>query len=208
MIIQAENIAKALEGKLPGSKSHQKMLPQNRALKVMPEDINRVKYSSVLLLLFLENNELTACLIKRPLHMKHHGGQIALPGGKIEIGETAINTALRETYEEIGIQPNQIELLGSLTEFYVEVSRFQIQPFVGWLQKKPEFMLNYNEVDKMVLLPIGKFKSPFNEVELQTVSGKLTVPCIKYNDEIIWGATAMILSEFSDILKQFQPIPV
>jgi 8-oxo-dGTP pyrophosphatase MutT (NUDIX family) len=152
-------------------------------------------------LLFIENDELTACLIKRPSHMKHHAGQIALPGGRIEKEETAIETALRETYEEIGIQSNGIEILGSLSEFYVEVSRFQIQPFVGWLHKKPEFRINPDEVEKTILFPIKNFKFPFSEVELDTVSGKLKVPCIKFDGEIIWGATAMILSEFADILQ-------
>ena len=201
MLIYAENIKKVLSGNLPGAVSHKKMLPPNRVLKSAPEEKMHIKQSSVLLLLFIENNELTACLIKRPSHMKHHAGQIALPGGRIEKDETAIETALRETYEEIGIQSNQIEILGSLSEFYVEVSRFQIHPFVGWLQKKPEFKLNYDEVEKTILFPIRKFKAPFNEVELQTFSGKLNVPCIKFDSEIIWGATAMILSEFSDILS-------
>ena len=115
--------------------------------------------------------------------------------------ESTVETALRETYEEIGIQPDEIEILGSLSEFYVEVSRFQIQPFVGWLRKKPEFKINSNEVEKTILFPINKFKAPFSEIELETISGKLKVPCIKFDGEIIWGATAMILSEFVDILK-------
>lgn len=206
MLIHAENIKKALSGNLPGSISHGKMLPPNRVLKAASEEKKRVKYSSVLLLLFVENNELTACLIKRPTHMKYHAGQIALPGGRIEKGETAIETALRETYEEIGIQSDQIEILGSLSEFYVEVSRFQIQPFVGWMQKRPEFILNHNEVEKTVLLPLNKFKTPFDEIELETIKGNLKVPCIQFENEIVWGATAMILSEFSDILAQFKII--
>ena len=207
MITRPENIRKALSGNLPGAKSHKKMLPPNRVLEATFEEKSTLKQSSVLLLLFIENDELTACLIKRPPHMKHHAGQIALPGGRIEKGETAIETALRETYEEIGIQPKQIEILGSLSEFYVEVSRFQIHPFVGWLQKKPEFIINCNEVERTVLFPINKFKPPFKRVELQTLSGKLKVPCIKFDGEIIWGATAMILSEFADILKHNFPIP-
>ena len=204
MITRPENIKKALKQNLPGGISHKKMLPPNRVLKAAPEEKNILKKSSVLLLLFIENDELTACLIKRPSHMKHHAGQIALPGGKIEKDETAIVTALRETYEEIGIQPKQIKILGTLSEFYVEVSRFQIYPIVGWLDKKPEFVINTNEVEKTILFPIKNFKAPFNEVELETFTGKLKVPCIKFDGEIIWGATAMILSEFADILKTIQ----
>lgn len=202
MIARPEDIEKALKGILPGEKSHRKMLPPNRGLKATPEDKNQVKFSSVLLLLFQENDELFACLIKRTSHMKHHAGQIAIPGGRIEKNETPIETALRETYEEIGIQSKHIKFLGSLSEFYVEVSRFQIHPFVGWLNKKPTFTLNAGEVEKTIIFPLRKLKPPFNKIEMQTVSGKLNVPCIKFDGEIIWGATAMILSEFSDVLDQ------
>ena len=97
-------------------------------LKAAPEDKSRIKHSSVLLLLFEEENRLNVLLIKRPQHMKHHAGQMALPGGRIEPGETAVDTALRETWEEIGVKKEAIEILGELSEFYVEVSRFQIKP--------------------------------------------------------------------------------
>lgn len=200
-----EDIKKVLLGKLPGEKSHRKMLPPNRVLKAAPQDKSVVKLSSVLLLLFIENGEIYCCLIKRPAHMKHHAGQIALPGGRLELGETALETAFRETFEEIGIPASQINILGSLSDFYVEVSRFQIHPFVGWLNTKPTFKLNKFEVEKTILFPIRKFKTPFNEVILETVSGKLNVPCIQFENEIIWGATAMILSEFSDVLDQIKP---
>lgn len=183
--------------------SHKKMLPETRVLKATPADENQIKHSSVLLLLFVENNELTACLIKRPAHMKHHAGQIALPGGRMEAGETALETALRETKEEIGITSDEIEILGTLTELYVEVSRFQIHPFVGWLKQKPVFKIDPNEVEKAILFPLLHFKSKSVEVELETITGKLKVPCIRFKNEIIWGATAMILAEFVDLLTEY-----
>jgi 8-oxo-dGTP pyrophosphatase MutT (NUDIX family) len=133
--------------------------------------------------------------------MKYHAGQIALPGGKIEKGETAIETALRETFEEVGIEPEKITILGKLSEFYVEVSRFQIQPVVGWLHNKPVFKTNPDEVEKVILFPLKKMESPFCKVEMDTITGRLKVPCIKFEHEIIWGATAMILAEFSDVLS-------
>ena len=202
MIINRENIATALGNKLPGAKSHRKMLPPNRVLKATPQTKDRVKQSSVLLLLFKENNELKACLIKRTANMKYHAGQIALPGGKIEKDENAIETALRETYEEIGVEPDKITILGKLSEFYVEVSRFEIQPIVGWLQNRPVFKTNRDEVEKVIVFPLKKMKSPFCEVEMNTVTGRMKVPCINFDNEIIWGATAMILAEFSDLLSQ------
>lgn len=177
------------------------MLPKNRILSV-PADQSLIKKSSVLLLLYEDQNELHACLIKRPTHMKHHAGQIALPGGKIEKGETALQTALRETEEEIGIKGEGLSILGSLSDLYVEVSGFLIHPFVGWLDKKPVFKINTNEVEKMVVFPLLKYKYSFDKTELSTISGPLNVPCIYFKDEIIWGATAMILSEFYDITNK------
>jgi mutator protein MutT len=201
MVINRKDIAKALANKLPGAKSHRKMLPPNRVLTA-PQTKLRVKQSSVLLLLFKEDNELKACLIKRTANMKYHAGQIALPGGKIEKGETAEETALRETFEEVGIEPDKITILGKLSEFYVEVSRFQIQPIVGWLQNRPVFKTNRDEVEKVIIFSLKKMKSPFCEVEMNTVTGRMKVPCIQFENEIIWGATAMILAEFSDLLSQ------
>ncbi len=135
--------------------------------------------------------------------MKHHAGQIGLPGGRIEKGETAIETAMRETQEEIGITSDQIEILGSLSEIYVQVSGFQIHPFVGWINEKPAFNINKNEVEKTISFPLRLLKNIIEETEIETFTGQLKVPCFKFEDEIIWGATAMILSEFYDTLQQF-----
>lgn len=133
--------------------------------------------------------------------MKFHPGQIALPGGRVEKNETELETAFRETFEEIGIEQEKIEILGSLSDLYVEVSQFMIHPFVGWLREKPSFKINHNEVEKIILFPLKNFKSVFDEVEIETVRGKLNVPCIKFNGEVIWGATAMLLSEFFDVIN-------
>ncbi len=206
MTILSQDIIDAFNQKLPGSVAHRKMLPENRNLTIPPSDKIRVKNSSVLLLLFPENNEIVACLIKRPKHMRHHAGQIALPGGKIEENESALETAFRETSEEIGIQTENIKILGKLSELYVDVSRFLIHPFIGWLDEKPKFEINKNEVDKIVLFPLFNYKNSFDQVELETKTGKLNVPCIKFEGEIIWGATAMILSEFYDVLAQHEAI--
>ena len=90
MNLNAEQIKKALEEKLPGSVSHQKMIPPGRKLYTTGEKSDKIKHSSVLLVLYPEGNEIFACLIKRPSHMKHHAGQIAIPGGRIEKNENAL----------------------------------------------------------------------------------------------------------------------
>jgi 8-oxo-dGTP pyrophosphatase MutT (NUDIX family) len=206
MPISKKEIKKALAGNLRGIVSHQKMMPPNRRLRAADSDKKRLKPSSVLLLLFAEKDELFVCLIKRPSNMKHHAGQVALPGGRIDFGKTPLETALRETWEEIGITSDKIEILGSLSELFVDVSGFLIHPFVGWLDEKPSFKTNPAEVEKTLLFPLFKFRNKLDETELETVSGKLKVPCFFFEGEIVWGATAMILAEFYDAVEdEFTP---
>lgn len=202
-MISATKIKDALKQPLPGENSHVKMLPVNRRLSAFEEELSSIKHSSVLLLLYIENDDLKVLLIKRPAHMKHHAGQVALPGGRIEKNETAVETALRETQEEVGISPGDIEILGKLSELYVQVSFFQIHPFVGWLRKHNNFNINKSEVEKIIAFPLKNMSNETEEIELNSFSGPLKVPCIKFNDEIIWGATAMILMEFFDLIKPF-----
>lgn len=198
MLFTPGQIRKVLLKELPGAISHKRMLPAERHLKPPSNSLTGIKRSSVLLLLYPDSKTLHACLIKRPQHMKHHAGQIALPGGRIEKNESPLETALRETEEEIGIKPHDIEMLGTLSQLYIEVSGFIIQPFVGWLKEAPEFRINREEVEKTVLFPLFNFRDKFDSVEIETATGRLKVPCILYKEEIIWGATAMILSEFYD----------
>lgn len=201
MLVSKNIIKKALAGNLSGIESHQKMMPPNRKLKAYTGDKKRLKPSSVLLLIFPEENELYICLIKRPSNMTHHANQIAFPGGKIEAGESPLETAFRETKEEIGINPEKIEILGTLSDLFVDVSGFLIHPFVGWTNKRPDFIINQAEVQKIVLFPFFKFRNNLEEAELETFSGILKIPCFHFDGEIIWGATAMILSELLDAIE-------
>ncbi len=195
-----------LEQTLPGEISHLKMLPANRRLNVGDEDIPGMKHSSVLLLLSEIDDELTVLLIRRPSSMKDHAGQIALPGGKMENNESAAETALRETWEETGISPEKIEILGRLSDLYVQVSKFMIHPVVGWTENFDGLHINHHEVEKVVFFPIKLITDKIEETEIQTLTGILKVPCIKFDGEIIWGATSMILTEFVDSLRGYRVI--
>ncbi|HOI49668.1 MAG TPA: CoA pyrophosphatase, partial [Prolixibacteraceae bacterium] len=124
--------------------------------------------------------------------------------GKIEKKDAGPReAAIRETREEIGVLPEQVEILGSLSELYISVTGFLIHPFVGWTPAKPTFQLNHGEVEKLLLFPLLSYlrHQSVETVELDTVTGKLQVPAILFEGEIIWGATAMILSEFADLLS-------
>lgn len=197
-----EHISHLLKAELPGKRSHLKMVPPGRELVVNDQDIDLVRYSSVLLLLFPEDGQIYTCLIKRNASMRHHPGQISFPGGQTEEGESPEVTALREAQEEIGISPLDVQLLGRLSELYVSVSRYTIFPYVGWMSHKPDFRLNRDEAEKLLLLPVRQFqkKPEIKQMLMSTSFGVMEVPCYLFEEEIIWGATAMILTEFFDLI--------
>jgi len=198
-------LTEKLKDILPGFAAHSKMLPPGRSLNIQPEALSQVRLSSVLVLLFEDSGKLYTCLTRRPSTMKHHPGQVSFPGGKVEKDDlSAESTALREANEEVGIIPENIEILGKLSDLYVEVSRFSIQPYVAWTNQKPIFEVNYSEVEALLLFPISEFvlDEMILETEIETVTGTLNVKYYPYNGEFIWGATAMILSELIEILKK------
>lgn len=200
-------LEEALHRELPGLEAHAKMLPPGRRLKTMEDELDSVKQSSILLLLFPEGEQIYTCLTRRPPTMTFHPGQISFPGGKVEKEDlSAEMTALREAREEIGIDTSNIRILGKLSDLYVEVSRFSIQPFLAWADKKPEFLINIGEVEDLILFPLSDFVSneTISETELDTVTGPLLIKYYPFNGEIIWGATAMILSELIEILKKHE----
>jgi len=200
------NLKKALSGKIPGKDSHLKMIPPERQLEVKPEQKSLVKESSVLIILYPANEEIHCILIKRPATMKNHAGQIAFPGGVIEKSDAnPLTAAIREANEEVGINPDSIEIIGQLSSLYISVSLFQIAPFIGWCNSIPKLKQNYSEVDKIIHFPLSKLlkEGKISQVKIKTSTGILEVPCYNYKDEIIWGATAMILTELIDIIKSF-----
>jgi 8-oxo-dGTP pyrophosphatase MutT (NUDIX family) len=197
-------LKEALLGALPGQDAHNKMLPPGRRLKTFDHELLTVRQSSVLLLLFPEEDRLYICLTRRPSTMRHHPGQISFPGGKVEEEDISAEvTALREAREEIGVDPFSVEVLGKLSDLFVEVSQFSIQPFLAWSEKKPEFLINSGEVEELILMPLDDFIKDeiISETELETVTGPLRIKYYPFGKEVIWGATAMILSELIEILK-------
>lgn len=199
-----EFVADALNQNLPGEKAHQIMKPNGRSL-LIPENEKQVKKSAILILIYPDENELKFCLTKRNEQLKHHPGQISFPGGKCESHESEpITTALRETEEEIGIHFSKIEILGELSTLYVPVSKFKIYPFIGWTNQKPNFKINQFEVDEIITLPLKSILDN-NYKAIKTVKtswGKTKVPCYFIENNLIWGATSMMIAELEVILKQ------
>ena len=198
------NIKSELLKPLPGLKYQAKMAPSARLNNYNPNP-KFARKGGVLLLLYYSDNELNIALIKRAKDGGVHSGQIAFPGGKHEQEDSSIiETALRETNEEIGVNKNSIEVLGTLTNLYIPVSNYNVYPTVGFCNTEPKFTINKSEVEKMILLPLNNF------IKLENIkSGKITVKnqeietkFYKINDQIIWGATAMIISEFIEHIKK------
>ena len=150
-----------------------------------------------------ENNEIYFFLTKRTDELKHHKGQISLPGGTQEGNEKLIDTALRETQEEIGINKTSISIIGTITPLFVPVTGFMIYPFIGYslykLNPKPDPV----EVATIFSVNISDLLNEENRTtEQRNIRGyDVQVPYFKLNDYQVWGATSMILSEFRDLIK-------
>ncbi|MCK9414374.1 MAG: CoA pyrophosphatase [Prolixibacteraceae bacterium] len=199
--IWIKKVKKRLELLLPGSVSHVKMLPPGRAL-MLPSDQINYHESAVLILLFPLKDRIHICLIKRPSTMKNHAGQIAFPGGKREKEDSdLVHTALREAQEEIGIEANAVEILGFMSDVYVQISDFLITPVVGWLNEFPEAAVVSSEVDEIIFISLEDLANSMSrcEREMDTRTGRIKVPGYEINGCFIWGATAMMLAELVDI---------
>jgi len=188
---------------LPGEIAHRQMLPQGRELH--PEEGKTdIIQSSVLMIIFPLNGELNTCFIRRPSGMRNHGGQIAFPGGRYETTDKDLmQTALRESFEEIGLENDQVEIIGALTPIYVQVSNFTINPYIGWCETTPEFKTDNQEVDELIILSVEKLMSHSvrDTRNVNTPRGKFIVPGYFIDPVFIWGATAMILTEFKEIYR-------
>lgn len=199
-----ERLLTELQRPLPGLEAQLRMAHPDRAKNVrtlhVPAD---ARISSVLLLLHSGSKDLHFPLIVRPEYTGVHSGQVALPGGKQESGDTSLShTALREAHEEIGIPPTAVEVLGSLTPLYIPPSGFLVHPFVGWLSEPMDFQPDPVEVATILQVGVEQLLLPENESEeyIRLSNGtQLRAPSFLLQGQVVWGATAMILSEFREV---------
>ncbi|WP_258104271.1 CoA pyrophosphatase [Marinoscillum sp. MHG1-6] len=202
-----EKLAQRLKQPLPGSSSHQKMkpvIPSGFRFRTPPEE--NARKGAVLIMLYKKNGQWFFPLIQRPLYEGIHSGQVALPGGRKEEQDVdIIATALRESQEEIGLGQNGVTVLGCLSDFFVAVSNYMVTPVIGYYQKNPVFEPDDREVAEVIeaplnqLLDIGLLK----EKEITASSGyKLHSPYFEIENKVVWGATAMMLSELVDVIRE------
>lgn len=196
-----------LNGPLPGLEASNQM-----AAKMIAGDRKVFEYKdppkegAVMIMLYPENGTIKFPLIQRPEYPGVHSGQMALPGGKKEGEENLIETALRETEEEIGVRRSSVEVIGQLSSFYVFASNFQIQPVVGRITSTPEFTPQESEVAQIVHANLNHLVSDdFVKVKkvMPRAGFELEAPYFDLEGKTVWGATAMMLNELKVILKEY-----
>ena len=203
-----EKLSSRLDEGLPGHQAHQKMLPTmadgtaiNLKHKSPPRD------GAVMILFFEEDGKVKFPLIQRPRYEGIHSGQMALPGGKAEPDDRdLLHTAVRETEEEIGVNSSKIEVFGELSSFYVVASNFQVLPVLGFIDHRPSFVPDHREVDQVVLAQTDRIISQeaLKRKNVEAANGfKLNSPYFDVDGKVVWGATAMMLSEFEAILRDY-----
>ncbi|MEM8599655.1 MAG: CoA pyrophosphatase [Bacteroidota bacterium] len=159
--------------------------------------------AAVLMLLYGDHQgRAQFALTQRPETMRDHSGQISFPGGRIEDGETALEAALREAEEEVGIDVPRDAVLGALSGLYIPPTRFCVTPYVATLDARPEFVLNRIEVARLIEASVADLVHPDNvRTTRRHIRGvDFEVPYFDLGGHVVWGATAMMLAEFRAIV--------
>lgn len=202
-----EQLKIRLQQALPGEKAQFLMAPSGRQ-KGHDKDIEKLnpRQSAVLILLFPSETGINTLFIQRPVYDGVHSGQVAFPGGKFEETDMDLQqTALRETFEEIGVSADDIQVIGKLTDLYIPPSNFLVSPYIGFIDKQPEFVINAYEVQRIIEADLFSLneESILTEKVITHSSGfKIKAPCYELEGLTIWGATAMMISELNVVVHE------
>ncbi|MFT4606004.1 MAG: 8-oxo-dGTP pyrophosphatase MutT (NUDIX family) [Rhodothermales bacterium] len=192
-----------LQGRLPGRDAQAQMSPRGRPGKHDIRD-NACREAGVLALIHPDSSGLSVVLIERPGHLNKHPGQIAFPGGRREEGESRMESALRETREEIGVSEDKVQVLGALTSLFIPPTGFCVFPYVGWTAKLPALTLDPGEVASAFSRPLRDFvDGPRELIDMPALNR--SVPAWRLNGHTIWGATAMMLAELALLVEPLLP---
>ena len=201
-----ELLKNRLKEPLPGRPAQERMT--GRVVTMPPTVPENAKPSAVLCLLFPMNDELHLLLMKRREDSTAHSGQVSFPGGRVELtDENYMFTALREANEEVGIQQHEVEVLGALTPLYIPVSNFNVFPYIAFTPQRPLYNLSQNEVSYTIEVPLASLLAPERKT-ITDVRSPASPQIIRNvnayvltDGTVIWGATAMIISELEVIVS-------
>lgn len=204
-----KSLSKIENIQLPAEASQFKMAPPFRKelLKQTENNLKTAKQAGVLALFYPNSNNITTLvLILRKTYKGVHSAQVAFPGGKLEHSDVSLkHTAIRETFEEIGVPISSIEIVKALSQVYIPPSNFYVQPFLGISSLTPNFIKQDDEVESIIEVSLQHFLDE-NIIVKKTVKTsynvEVEVPAFKLNGHVVWGATAMMLSEIKDLIKQ------
>ncbi len=192
-----------LRGKLPGVGVQERMAPSDRIHGKYPAKPNDETFSgAVLILLYPIENRIYTVMIQRPEYSGAHSNQVSFPGGKSEAGDQSITaTAIREAEEEVGITGKKIRICGCLSPLFIPISNIEVTPVVGIQFSKPVFTPDPSEVSFIIETCMDELSDPsiIKEKSMEVSGQLITVPYYHYRGLHIWGATAMIISEFLEI---------
>lgn len=200
-------IPQLIQEELPAAVSHEKMMPLQRKELLEKMNFNEInpKEAAVTMLFYPKNEETHLVLIVRNSYKGVHSAQIAFPGGKFEPEDADLQTtALRETEEEIGISRDKIEIVKAFSSLYIPPSNFMVYPFLGICKEEIQFVPDPTEVAAIIELPLKVFRDD-HILTIENLSTSyaslIEVPAFKIDGHIVWGATAMMLSELRDVLN-------
>ncbi|NJY62407.1 CoA pyrophosphatase [Salinimicrobium sp. CDJ15-81-2] len=195
--------------KLPGEESHYKLAPMLRLQELENLNIEQKnpKKAAVMAVFYPGQQEETKfVLILRKTYQGVHSNQVGFPGGRVEPEDRDLaHTALRETEEEVGIPQHEVEVIKELTRLYIPPSNFWVHPFMGIMKKTPILIPQEEEVESVLEINLLDFlndSSLTRETLSTSYATEIEVPAFILGGHIVWGATAMMLSEMKDILEQ------
>jgi 8-oxo-dGTP pyrophosphatase MutT (NUDIX family) len=198
-------LRRRLSEPLPGLDAQLRMAPRP-LMRPDPALESRLRPAAALLLVYPHADAWHVPLTVRGSGLRHHTGQVSLPGGRLDHpGESVEDAALREANEEIGVLPDDVEILGRLTSIPVIVSGHLLQPVVGVASRRPVFTLAAHEVERLIELPVSRLLQPDavaweERVRMIPPHGMMNVPYFEVDGARVWGATAMVLAEFGALL--------
>jgi 8-oxo-dGTP pyrophosphatase MutT (NUDIX family) len=201
--VSIEAVKHALQAPLPGLEAQRRMATRPRTSPDALQQGRPPRLGAVLILLYPFEGQLCLPLTRRTERVETHKGQISLPGGGFDEGDASFwHTALREAHEELAVDAGQVEYIAALSPLYIPPSNFDVHPFIGYIPSRPAFVPYPDEVAELIEMPLQTLLDPAAKVEeTWTWRGReMQVPFYRYQQHVIWGATAMILSEFEALL--------